>query len=143
MSCSRSITLYIQLYTYRNKYRYRYLYREQVPVQRVTKYPLLLARLYKVTPEHHLEARQTLNEARHKIQLHLEHINSVSASLGIVGVSSGFPCAANVINVPFVCSQLAKDISSTKLWRKIYAINGKRPDNEDLADIKFRKVHTI
>ncbi|XP_022163886.1 uncharacterized protein LOC111029242 [Myzus persicae] len=82
-----------------------------VPVQRVTKYPLLLARLYKVTPEHHLEARQTLNEARHKIQLHLEHINS-----------------------------LAKDISSTKLWRKIYAINGKRPDNEDLADIKFRKV---
>lgn len=36
--------------------------------------------------------------------------------------------------------QLAKDISSTKLWRKIYAINGKRPDNEDLADIKFRKV---
>ncbi|XP_025197586.1 uncharacterized protein LOC112596271 [Melanaphis sacchari] len=82
-----------------------------VPVQRVTKYPLLLARLYKVTPEHHLEARQTLNEARHKIQLHLEHINS-----------------------------LAKDISSTKLWRKIYAINGKRSDNEDLADIKFRKV---
>ncbi|XP_050428812.1 uncharacterized protein LOC126838447 [Adelges cooleyi] len=82
-----------------------------VPVQRVTKYPLLLARLCKVTPEHHLEARQTLNEARHKIQLHLEHINS-----------------------------LAKDISSTKLWRKIYAINGKRPDSEDLADIKFRKA---
>lgn len=47
-------------------------------MQRVTKYPLLLARLYKVTPERHLEARQTLNEARHKIQLHLEHINSVS-----------------------------------------------------------------
>lgn len=37
--------------------------------------------------------------------------------------------------------QLAKDISSTKLWRKIYAINGKRPDSEDLADIKFRKVN--
>lgn len=116
----------------------------QVPVQRVTKYPLLLARLYKVTPEHHLEARQTLNEARHKIQLHLEHINSVSAFYANAII---FVLLVNfsphnhycTFEIP-VCPQLAKDISSTKLWRKIYAINGKRPDNEDLADIKFRKV---
>lgn len=49
----------------------------QVPVQRVTKYPLLLARLYKVTPEHHVIQRELLKEARHHIELHLEHINSV------------------------------------------------------------------
>lgn len=46
-----------------------------VPVQRVTKYPLLLARLYKVTPLHH-ESRELLREAQHKIELHLSHMNS-------------------------------------------------------------------
>lgn len=46
-----------------------------VPVQRVTKYPLLLARLYKVTPIHH-ETREQLKDAQHKIELHLNHMNS-------------------------------------------------------------------
>lgn len=46
-----------------------------VPVQRVTKYPLLLARLYKVTPIHH-ETREKLKDAQHKIELHLNHMNS-------------------------------------------------------------------
>lgn len=46
-----------------------------VPVQRVTKYPLLLARLYKVTPLHH-ESRELLRDAQHKIELHLSHMNS-------------------------------------------------------------------
>lgn len=46
-----------------------------VPVQRVTKYPLLLARLYKVTPVHH-ETREQLKEAQNKIELHLSHMNS-------------------------------------------------------------------
>ncbi|XP_049315172.1 uncharacterized protein LOC105227122 [Bactrocera dorsalis] len=45
-----------------------------VPVQRVTKYPLLLARLYKVTPAH-LEGRDQLKQAQEKIELHLNHIN--------------------------------------------------------------------
>jgi len=80
--CSRRNGFSSRLFPFIYLFIYFFLYslaRPQVPVQRVTKYPLLLARLYKVTPEHHLEARQTLNEARHKIQLHLEHINSVSA----------------------------------------------------------------
>lgn len=46
----------------------------QVPVQRVTKYPLLLARLYKVTPEH-IETRERLKEAREKIECHLNRMN--------------------------------------------------------------------
>ena len=48
----------------------------KVPVQRVTKYPLLLGRLYKVTP-HRLEGREAIREAQKKIEAHLEHINSV------------------------------------------------------------------
>lgn len=46
-------------------------------MQRVTKYPLLLARLYKVTPCSH-PAKELLLQAQHHIELHLEHMNSVS-----------------------------------------------------------------
>lgn len=52
-----------------------------VPVQRVTKYPLLLARLLKATPCIRidvLEARKRLEQARANIELHLEHMNAVS-----------------------------------------------------------------
>lgn len=49
-------------------------------MQRVTKYPLLLARLYKVTPAQQ-ESRESLKEARRNIELHLEHMNSVSGKL--------------------------------------------------------------
>ena len=45
-----------------------------VPVQRVTKYPLLLNRLYKVTPYHHKD-RESLRDAQLRAELHLEHIN--------------------------------------------------------------------
>lgn len=51
-----------------------------VPVQRVTKYPLLLARLLKATPSVRidvLEARKRLEQARANIELHLEHMNAV------------------------------------------------------------------
>ncbi|XP_055631521.1 uncharacterized protein LOC129771664 [Toxorhynchites rutilus septentrionalis] len=45
-----------------------------VPVQRVTKYPLLLARLFKVTPPQ-LEGKEQLKSAQEKIELHLNHMN--------------------------------------------------------------------
>lgn len=81
-----------------------------VPVQRVTKYPLLLARLYKVTPPHH-ETREQLKEAQHKIELHLNHMNSET-----------------------------KDVPS-KLWRRISSNNGRRSSSEmDLVNIKLRKI---
>ncbi|KDR08167.1 Myosin-M heavy chain [Zootermopsis nevadensis] len=82
-----------------------------VPVQRVTKYPLLLARLHKVTPAHH-ESREHLRQSQHKIELHLEHMNSE-----------------------------AKDISTTKLWRRISIMNGRRSSSEtDMLSIKLRKM---
>ncbi|KAK9887165.1 hypothetical protein WA026_020617 [Henosepilachna vigintioctopunctata] len=70
-----------------------------VPVQRVTKYPLLLARLYKVTPNHN-EVREQLREAQHKIELHLNHMNSQT-----------------------------KDVPS-KLWRRIGSNSGRRSSTE-------------
>ena len=46
----------------------------QVPVQRVTKYPLLLARLLKVTPGNHKD-RDNIREAQTRIESALEQIN--------------------------------------------------------------------
>lgn len=81
-----------------------------VPVQRVTKYPLLLNRLYKVTPQHH-ENRELLKEAQHKIELHLNHMNSET-----------------------------KDVPS-KLWRRISNNSVRRSSAEmDLVNIKLRKI---
>lgn len=81
-----------------------------VPVQRVTKYPLLLTRLYKSTPTHH-ENREQIKEAQHKVELHLNHMNSET-----------------------------KDIPS-KLWRRIGSSSGRRASTEmDLASIKLRKI---
>uniref|UniRef100_A0A3Q2XBN9 Rho guanine nucleotide exchange factor 49 n=1 Tax=Hippocampus comes TaxID=109280 RepID=A0A3Q2XBN9_HIPCM len=45
------------------------------PLQRVTKYPLLLSRLLKVTPEKHPEFGR-LREAKNRVEAHLEHINT-------------------------------------------------------------------
>lgn len=52
-----------------------------VPVQRVTKYPLLLARLLKTTPSIRLDVQETrkrLEQAQANIELHLEHMNAVN-----------------------------------------------------------------
>ncbi|CAH1398216.1 unnamed protein product [Nezara viridula] len=82
-----------------------------VPVQRITKYPLLLSRLYKVTPTH-IIGKEAIKEAQHNIELHLEHIN-----------------------------YLAKDISTNKLWRRISITNGRRGNEEtDMTNIKLRKI---
>ncbi|XP_076751746.1 rho guanine nucleotide exchange factor at 64C [Xylocopa sonorina] len=87
-----------------------------VPVQRVTKYPLLLARLLKATPSVRpdiQEAKERLKQAQANIELHLEHMNAE-----------------------------AKDVTSTKLWRRISIIqNGRRPIGEqDIVNIKLRKI---
>lgn len=97
-----------------------------VPVQRVTKYPLLLARLYKVTPSHQEDTRARLHEAQHTIELHLNHINSQTH------------------NIP------------TKLWRRLNSTTSNNGNNVggststkqqhsttelvDLVGIKLRKI---
>ena len=50
----------------------------QVPVQRVTRYPLLMARLLKVTPSTH-PSRAELFAAQVKIEQHLESMNKVGS----------------------------------------------------------------
>lgn len=62
---------------------------KKVPVQRVTKYPLLLARLFKVTPLHHAD-RGAIKKAQEKIENALEQMNKD-----------------------------AKDVNSLKLWKRI------------------------
>uniref|UniRef100_T1J5H9 Band 7 domain-containing protein n=1 Tax=Strigamia maritima TaxID=126957 RepID=T1J5H9_STRMM len=87
-----------------------------VPVQRVTKYPLLLNRLLKVTCYQHKD-HDLIREAQQKIELHLEQIN-----------------------------QQAKDISGAKIWRRISHIsstyNKRIPvaDQESGGNIKLRKM---
>ncbi|XP_046396649.1 uncharacterized protein LOC124163642 [Ischnura elegans] len=85
-----------------------------VPVQRVTKYPLLLGRLFKVTP-HHAEGRDLLRQAQRKIELHLEHMNAET-----------------------------KDMSAIRLWRRISIINGtpgRRSNSEmDMQTIRLKKL---
>ena len=47
-----------------------------MPVQRVTKYPLLLSRLQKVTPAHHKD-KEAIRNAKEKIEAALEQMNKV------------------------------------------------------------------
>nr|XP_045581169.1 uncharacterized protein LOC123744982 isoform X1 [Procambarus clarkii]XP_045581170.1 uncharacterized protein LOC123744982 isoform X1 [Procambarus clarkii] len=88
-----------------------------VPVQRVTKYPLLLARLYKTTPPTH-PSREDCRRAKEKIELHLQHMNNET-----------------------------KEISPTKLWRRISMSVGsgtplkRSPQPHDFStNLKLRKL---
>ena len=66
----------------------------QVPVQRVTRYPLLLSRLLKVTPASHGD-REALQESRELIEQGLDSMNQ----------------------------ETTRDSGTTKLWRRISMIN--------------------
>ena len=59
--CICSIVLDMSVYCH-NRYEYCW----QVPVQRVTRYPLLLSRLVKVTPGGHSD-KEALQEAQEKV----------------------------------------------------------------------------
>lgn len=50
---------------------------QQVPVQRITKYPLLLGRLLRATAQHDVEMREALREAQAKVESYLTAINAV------------------------------------------------------------------
>ena len=92
-----------------------------VPVQRVTKYPLLLSRLYKVTPAHHSD-KNDIKLAQDKIEAALEQMNKD---------------AKDVVN-------------SSKLWKRLQPMISSSGNNspskksdsgqDDISTLKLRKV---
>ncbi|CAG2175863.1 unnamed protein product, partial [Oppiella nova] len=78
-------------------------------------YPLLLNRLYKVTPYHHRD-REALRESQQKVELHLEHINQQTK--GTIG-------------------------ATTRIWRRIsnLSTSHRRLNSaDDIGNIKLRKA---
>ncbi len=68
-----------------------------MPVQRVTKYPLLLSRLYKVTPIHHPD-RDNLKQAQSSIEAALDQMNKDAKDiLSIKGSTPAWRRAGQVI----------------------------------------------
>ncbi|EDS40267.1 conserved hypothetical protein [Culex quinquefasciatus] len=102
-----------------------------VPVQRVTKYPLLLARLFKVTPAH-LEGRELLKQAQEKIELHLNHMNREAKDVPTKlwrRISSGSPagrrlsCELDMINIKL--RKMAIDVLEWNTEEVRFAIEGR------------------
>lgn len=85
----------------------------QVPVQRVTKYPLLLSRLYRSTAACATE-REDVKSAQRCVECRLEEINTAAAA-----------AAAAARDVP--------------LWRRLAAARRTAHDLH-VADIKLRKM---
>ncbi|XP_055843721.1 probable serine/threonine-protein kinase DDB_G0282963 [Episyrphus balteatus] len=118
-----------------------------VPVQRVTKYPLLLARLYKVTPPH-LEGRDLLKQAQEKIELHLNHINQEAKDVPTKlwrRISSSSPnrrasCEIDMINIKL--RKLAIDILEWNHDEVRFAMEGKLMYTQP-TDSNWKKGRTI
>ncbi|KAG4071185.1 hypothetical protein HA402_001175 [Bradysia odoriphaga] len=118
-----------------------------VPVQRVTKYPLLLARLYKVTPAH-LEGRELLKQAQEKIELHLNHMNREAKDVPTKlwrRISSSSPnrrssCEIDMINIKL--RKMAIDLLEWHHDEVRFAIEGKLLFTQP-NDNNWRKGRTI
>uniref|UniRef100_W8B9I6 Myosin-M heavy chain n=1 Tax=Ceratitis capitata TaxID=7213 RepID=W8B9I6_CERCA len=118
-----------------------------VPVQRVTKYPLLLARLYKVTPAH-LEGRSQLKQAQEKIELHLNHINQEAKDVPTKlwrRISSSSPnrrasCEIDMINIKL--RKMAIDILEWNHDEVRFAMEGKLLYTQP-TDSNWKKARTI
>ncbi|XP_058462105.1 uncharacterized protein LOC131437068 [Malaya genurostris] len=102
-----------------------------VPVQRVTKYPLLLARLFKVTPPHQ-EGKELLKQAQEKIELHLNHMNREAKDVPTKlwrRISSSTPtgrrlsCELDMINIKL--RKMAIDVLEWNTEEVRFAIEGR------------------
>lgn len=119
----------------------------QVPVQRVTKYPLLLARLYKVTPAH-LEGRDLLKQAQEKIELHLNHINQEAKDVPTKlwrRISSSSPnrrasCEIDMINIKL--RKMAIDVLEWNHDEVRFAMEGRLLYTQP-TDSNWKKARTI
>ena len=100
-----------------------YEYCRQVPVQRVTRYPLLLSRLVKVTPGGHSD-KEALQEAQEKVVVekgeNCRKINNISQ------VEAGL----DTMN-----QETSRDTGTTKLWRRISMINTPYRRSEHQIDL--------
>ncbi|TMW47178.1 hypothetical protein DOY81_007753, partial [Sarcophaga bullata] len=118
-----------------------------VPVQRVTKYPLLLARLYKVTPSH-LEGREQLKQAQEKIELHLNHINQEAKDVPTKlwrRISSSSPnrrasCEIDMINIKL--RKMAIDVLEWNHDEVRFVMEGKLLYTQP-TDSNWKKARTI
>ncbi|KAM7357461.1 rho guanine nucleotide exchange factor at 64C [Cochliomyia hominivorax] len=118
-----------------------------VPVQRVTKYPLLLARLYKVTPAH-LEGRDQLKQAQEKIELHLNHINQEAKDVPTKlwrRISSSSPsrrasCEIDMINIKL--RKMAIDVLEWNHDEVRFVMEGKLLYTQP-TDSNWKKARTI
>uniref|UniRef100_A0A1I8MLH8 Uncharacterized protein n=1 Tax=Musca domestica TaxID=7370 RepID=A0A1I8MLH8_MUSDO len=118
-----------------------------VPVQRVTKYPLLLARLYKVTPTH-LEGRELLKQAQEKIELHLNHINQEAKDVPTKlwrRISSSSPnrrasCEIDMINIKL--RKMAIDVLEWNHDEVRFVMEGKLLYTQP-TDSNWKKARTI
>lgn len=116
-------------------------------MQRVTKYPLLLARLYKVTPAH-LKGRDMLKQAQEKIELHLNHMNREAKDIPTKlwrRISSSSPgrrstCEIDMINIKL--RKMAIDLLEWNHDEVRFAIEGKLLFTQP-TDNNWRKGRTI
>ncbi|KAH8379668.1 hypothetical protein KR009_006435 [Drosophila setifemur] len=118
-----------------------------VPVQRVTKYPLLLARLYKVTPSQ-VDGRDLLKQAQEKIELHLNHINQEAKDVPTKlwrRISSSSPnrrasCEIDMINIKL--RKMAIDILEWNHDEVRFAMEGRLLYTQP-TDSNWKKARTI
>jgi len=98
-----------------------------VPVQRITKYPLLLGRLLRATAPQDVETRETLREAQAKVESYLTAINSETKELGSVSR----PWGRRGYSVPNL--NLSLNLYSTPQQLQ-------RPSSDELMTIRLRKL---
>lgn len=95
-----------------------------VPVQRITKYPLLLGRLLRATAQQDVEMREALREAQAKVESYLTAINAEAKELGTVSRPwrRGY-------SVPNLSANSTANTSSIQ-----------RPSGEELMNLRLRKM---
>lgn len=116
-----------------------------VPVQRVTKYPLLLARLNKVTPSHLEEMKELLTEAQRLVEQHLGQMNASAKDVPSRlwrRLSSGRRTTSELDSVNIKLRKLAVDILEWNHEEARFALEGKMLYTQPI-DSAWRRGRTI
>lgn len=135
----------------------------QVPVQRITKYPLLLGRLLRATAQQDVEMREALREAQAKVESYLTAINAVWKHWIFSQAQKHdeefeFKWKIFLVIVFMTdrgeTSQEAKELGTvSRPWRRGYSVPNlnvnatsnnnstiQRPSGEELMNLRLRKV---